>query len=910
MPREIVLNVNGRIHHLDLDPNTPLIYALRNDLGLMAAKFACGLEQCGACKVIIDGQAVPSCRLSVRSVQGREITTVEGLGTRGNLHPLQQAFIEEQAVQCGFCVPGMIISAKVLLDRNPHPTDEEIKAEMSDNLCRCGVYDRMRRAIKRAAEISEDPSSWKKEFQRKPDAPVDTVENRTDPLSGALVSTPGLDSWIRINRDETITVFTGKVELGQHIKTSLAMIAAEELGVNLDRILMVTGDTAQTPNEGYTAGSMSMETSGNAIRHASAEVKQILLSKAVEALNSSITNATVEDGTITDAISGQSVTYWELFGGKSFDADVMEEGYLKNPDDYQIVGKPLYRSDLVAKAVGEPCFIHDLNLKGMVHGRIVRPPNYQSKLVAIDEEALREIQGVIKLVRDGSFLAVIAEREEQAVQAMRKLRETAEWESDSNLPSQGSLFDSMRRQAHEAYLIVDGRAVEDSPPEIDPPANAAKTVKASYYRPYHMHASLGPSAAVAQLMGGKLTVWSHNQGPFPLRAAIAHVLGMESDDVRVIHMDGPGCYGHNGADDAALDAAILARANPGSPVSVKWMREDENAWEPYGPSMIMDVQASLSKEGDIVDWNYDVWCSRASGRPRSDREGGSGLLASWHLEKPFKQLSSPPQKAPGLGSSRNADPLYRLPKKRIVNHLLPDSPLRTSSQRGLGAYGNIFAIESFMDELARAADIDPVEFRLRHLTDERACAVIEKAAEMADWESGIKTKGLDREPGLDRGTGLGFLRYKNNASYVAAIVELRVNRSAGKIFLGKGIIACDAGQVVNPDGVANQLEGAFLQSASWTLNEQVNYDEQGITSLDWRSYPILRFRDAPKIDIELINRPDQPYLGVGEGAMGPISAAIANAVYDAVGVRLRQIPFTPDKVKEALLKNDPTRQHD
>ena len=897
MSQEAVLNVNGRTHHLNIDPDTPLIYALRNDLGLMAAKFACGLEQCGACKVIIDGQAVPSCRLSVRSVQGREITTVEGLGTRGNLHPLQQAFIEEQAVQCGFCVPGMIISAKVLLDRNPHPTDEEIKAEMSDNLCRCGVYDRMRRAIKRAAEISEDPSSWKKEFQRKPDTPVagSAEENRTDPLSGALAFTPDLDSWIRINRDETITVFTGKVELGQHIKTSLAMIAAEELEVNIDRILVVSGDTAQTPNEGYTAGSMSMETSGNAILHASAEVKQILLSRAAEALNTPMANLTLEDGTITDAITGKFITYWELFGGKSFDVDVMEEGYLKSPDDYQIVGKPLYRSDLVAKVVGEPCFIHDLNLEGMVHGRVVRPPNYQSKLVAIDEEALREIQGVIKLVRDGNFLAVIAEREEQAVQAMRKLQQTAEWESDSDLPSQGSLFDSMRSQPHDAYLIVDGRTVEDPPPEIDLPANAAKTVKASYYRPYHMHASLGPSAAVAQFMNGKLTVWSHNQGPFPLRSAVAHVLGMESDDVRVIHMDGPGCYGHNGADDAALDAALLARANPGYPVSVKWMRDDENAWEPYGPAMIMDAQASLNEEGDIVDWNYDIWSSRASGRPRSDREGGSGLLASWHLEKPFKPLSSPPQKAPGLGSSRNADPLYNLPRKRIVNHLLSGSPLRTSSQRGLGAYANIFAIESFMDELARVADTDPVEFHLRHLTDERARAVIEKAAQMADW-------GAARGTDLDRGTGLGFLRYKNNASYVATIVELRVNRSAGKIFLEKGIIACDAGQIVNPDGVANQLEGALLQAASWTLREQVNYDEQGITSLDWRSYPILRFRDAPAIDIELINRSDQPYMGVGEGAMGPVSAAIANAVYDAVGVRLRHIPFTPDKVKEALLK--------
>jgi nicotinate dehydrogenase subunit B len=896
LSQEISLNVNGRIHRLDMDPETPLIYALRNELGLMSAKFGCGLEQCGACKVMIDGEAVPSCQLPVRSAEGREITTLEGLGTREHLHPLQQAFIDEQAIQCGFCVPGMIISAKALLDRNPHPTDEEIKAGMSDNLCRCGVYDRMRRAIKRAAEIPENSPSWKMNLQREPNRRTEEPgEDRTDPLSGALAHTPDLDSWIRINCDETITVFTGKVELGQHIKTSLAMIAAEELEVDLERILIVSGDTAQTPNEGYTAGSMSMETSGNAIRHASAEARQIILSKAVDALKTSMGSLALADGTVVDNASGRSVTYWELLGGQSFGSHVMEEGWLRRPDDYRIVGKPLYRSDLVAKVVGEPSFVHDLNLEGMVHGRVVRPPNYQSRLISVDEDALREIPGVIRLVRDGSFLAVVAEREEQAVAAMCKLREAAEWESDSDLPTQGSLYDYMRRQPHEAYLVVDGRTVKDPPPEIDAPGDAARTVKASYYRPYHMHASLGPSAAVAQLMDGKLTVWSHNQGPFPLRSAIAHVLGMELDNVRVIHMDGPGCYGHNGADDAALDAALLARANPDRPVSVKWMRDDEHAWEPYGPAMIMDVQASLGKEGDIVDWNYDVWSSRASGRPRSDREGGSGLLASWHLEQPFRPMSSPRQEAPQLGSSRNADPLYRLPRKRIVNHLMPDGPLRTSSQRGLGAYANIFAIESFMDELARAADTDPVTFRLRHLADERGRAVIERVAEMAGWKPGREF------PGSDRGAGLGFLRYKNNASYVATVVELRVDRSEGKIILEKVFIACDAGQIVNPDGVANQLEGAFFQSASWTLMEQVNYDAKGITSLDWRTYPILRFPDAPVIDIALIDQPGQPYMGVGEGAMGPVSAAIANAVYDAVEIRLRSIPFTPDKVKGALL---------
>jgi len=900
MTREIHLKVNGQTRQVDVDPDTPLLYVLRNDLNLRAAKFGCGLEQCGACKVIIDGEAVPSCRLPVRSVQGREITTLEGLGTRENLHPLQQAFIDEQAIQCGFCVPGMIISAKVLLDRNPKPTDAEIKAAMSDHLCRCGVYDRIRRAIKRAAGISEDPSSWKKEVNRKPNPPEkEKSRNTTDGLAGSLMHTPDLDSWVRINSDETITIFTGKVELGQHIKTALAMIAAEELDVSLDRIRLVTGDTAQTPNEWYTAGSLSMETSGSAICNAAAEVKQILLSMAEEKLKAPLENLRVEDGNITDSVSGRHITFWDLFGGKIFEEKVMEIGYLKTPAVYRIVGQPLFRDDLVAKVAGETCFVHDMDLPDMAHGRVVRPPNYGAKLVSIDETAVLQLPGVIKVIQDGSFLAVIAEREEQAIQAMKSLKQSSRWESDTNLPPQGSLYDHMKRQPHEAYLIVNGMTVEDPPPPIETLPEAAHTLTAAYFRPYQMHASLGPSASVAQLIDGKMTVWSHSQGPFPLRSAIAQVLGMNRDDIRVIHKDGPGCYGHNGADDAAMDAALLAREVPGRPVSLKWMRDDENAWEPYGPAMIMETQASLDEAGNVIDWNFDVWSCQASGRPRPDREGGSGLLAAWYLEKPFKKLSPPPSRAPQLGSSRNAEPLYVFPQKRIVNHLLPHSPLRASSHRGLGSYGNVFAIESFMDELAHKAGADPVEFRLRHLTDERARAVIEAAAEKFDWGPGKDLQGNDR------GKGIGFLKYKNNASYVAVMIDLSVNRSSGRINLEKAVIACDAGQIVNPDGVSNQLEGAFLQSASWTLKEQVCFDRQGIISLDWYSYPILRFRDAPQIDILLINRPGQPYMGVGEGAMGPIPAAIANAVFDAVGIRLRQVPFTPEKVLRELREGPP-----
>jgi nicotinate dehydrogenase subunit B len=888
MPQEITLKVNGRFHRVQVAPDTPLIHVLRNDLGLKAAKFACGLEQCGACKVIVDGEAVPSCRMSVRSAQGREITTLEGLGTVDDLHLLQQAFAEEQAVQCGFCVSGMIVTAKALLDRNPHPTDAEIQAEMAGNLCRCGVYDRVLRAIKRASGQPVDQRSYGEGFGGAEEhQPGFQSPTQSDVLPQPLLQTPDLDSWIRINTDGTITLWTGKVELGQDIRTSIAMIGADELDVSLERIRVVPADTDQSPDEGYTVGSMSLETSGNAMRYAAAEARHIMLSVAHEELEAPMERLKVTDGTITDPQTKRSVTYWDLFGGKRFGCRVSGVGRPKGPQAYRIVGRPAERLDLLAKVTGTARFVQDLDLPGMVHGRVVRPPNYGARLISADEGLVYQMPGVMRVVRDGSFLGVIAEREEQAIRAMEALQKTAAWEGDKVLPSQETLYDHLLSQPDQAFLILDGRPVDGPIPPIEAPAEATQTLAVTYYRPYHMHASLGPSAAVAQLLDGKLTVWTHSQGVYPLRAALAHVLGMPEDEVRAIHMDGPGCYGHNGADDAALDAALLAQAVPGRPVSLKWTRSDEHTWEPYGAATVIQMQASLDADGDVVDWNHDVWGYTHLGRARS-LGSASGLLAAWHLAEPFERPEPQPSMGPQVGIHRNADPLYAFPRRRIVKHFLADSPLRTSALRGLGSYANVFAIESFMDELAHAAGADPVEFRLRYLTDERARAVIEAAAEKA----GVRPAG--------GGRGIAFARYKNRQSYVAVVVDLRVNRDSGHIGLERAVIAADAGQIVSPDGVSNQLEGAFVQSASWTLKEQVAFDPQGVISVDWHSYPILRFRDAPEIETVLLNRPGHPYLGLGEGAQGPVPAAIANAVFDATGVRLRQIPFTPERVKAAL----------
>jgi CO/xanthine dehydrogenase Mo-binding subunit/aerobic-type carbon monoxide dehydrogenase small subunit (CoxS/CutS family) len=898
MSQDITLLVNGRTHRVYVEPDTPLLYVLRNDLGLKGAKFACGLEQCGACKVLIDGEAVPSCRIPVRSVQGREITTPEGLGTADGLHPLQQAFIQEQAVQCGFCTPGMIIAAKALLDRNPRPTDAEIRAEMAGNLCRCGVYERVRRAIRRAtgqpvtSPLYETTVREAEAFQ--PDA---QSSSSVDALPRPLVQTPDLDSWVRFNTDGTVTLFTGKVELGQDIKTSIAMIGADELDVSLERIRVVMADTAQSPDEGYTVSSMSLETSGNAIRYATAEVRQIALSVAHEELESPIERLAVTDGTIADPTTGRCVTYWDLFAGKPFGTRVRGMGKPKGPEAYRIVGRPAERLDLLAKVRGDAHFVHDLDLPGMVHGRVVRPPNYTASLVAVDEETVTGMPGVIRVVRDGSFLGVIAEREEQAVTGMEVLQETTKWEIVPTLPPQEDLFEHLLSQTDQAFLIVDGTPVDEPIPPIETPADVEHTLAATYYRPYHMHASLGPSAAVAQMVDGKLTIWTHSQGVYPLRLGIAQVLGMAENDIRAIHMDGPGCYGHNGADDAALDAALLARAVPGRPVSLKWMRSDENVWEPYGAATVIQMQGSVDANGDVIDWNHDVWGYTHVSRPRPSGRT-SGLLAAWHLDEPFAQPSPRPILGPQVGIHRNADPLYAFPRQRIVKHFLPDSPLRVSALRGLGSYANVFAIESFMDELAHLASVDPVRFRLGHLKDERARAVIEAAAERADWHPRARPQGRVR--GRDRGRGIAFAQYKNRQCYVAVVVDLSVNRDSGQVRLERAVVVADAGQIVNPDGLSNQLEGAFLQSASWTLKEQVAFDEHGVTSVDWYSYPILRFRDAPEIETVLLNRPGTPFLGVGEGAQGPVPAAIANAIFDAVGIRLRQIPFKPDRVKAAL----------
>ncbi len=702
----------------------------------------------------------------------------------------------------------------------------------------------------------------------------------------------GIDAALRIEEDGCVSVFMSKVEVGQGLKVAIAQIAAEELDVDFSRVRIVRADTAVSADASYTAGSNSIQTVGEWVRRAAASARCYMMGEVADTWGVGVDALHVENGWIVERGGARKIGYGELMGGRTFNRALIDDVHCKDPSAYRIVGSDVRGTDMVAKVTGGGGFIQDLDLPGMVHGRVVRPPGPRHALIDVDCAALEQLPGVLAVVRDGSFLGVVAEREEQAMAASAAARDRAVWKRGDPLPPSEALYERLRHGEGNALRVIDGTPVEGVVDEPCVPPDAVETLRACYRRPFHLHASLGPSAALAEWRGGNVLVWSHTQGVFPLRGALAQVLGVDVDAVRVQHVEGSGCYGHNGADDVALDAALLARAVPGRPVRVQWTREDEHAWEACGSAMLLEMQASLDAEGRVVDWNHDVWSYTHSGRPRA-AEGTSNLLAAWHLQKPLPRPTPRPGGGSHGGIHRNADPLYAFARRRVVKHFVRDNPLRVSALRGLGAYGNVFAIESFMDELALAAECDPLDFRLRHLDDERACAVLKAAAEKAGWKRGVQRGGSED----GRGMGLGFAQYKNEKCYAAVVAQVQV--IDGDIRLERLVVAADAGQIVNPDGMANQLEGGVVQAASWTLCEQVRYGAWGVESRDWDAYPILRFDRAPQVDTVLINRPDQPSKGCGEATQGPTPAAIANAVYAACGARLRDMPFTADSVRMA-----------
>jgi nicotinate dehydrogenase subunit B len=553
---------------------------------------------------------------------------------------------------------------------------------------------------------------------------------------------------------------------------------------------------------------------------------------------------------------------------------------LVSPSQYRLIGKSVPRVDIPAKVSGGASFVHDLRLPGMVHARVVRPPSYHATLHRLDPTSVAKMPGVMTVRQDGNYLAVIAEREYQAVGAMRALAEAAEWDEADTLPDPAKIFDWLASQPAQQVPVLAGSG--DLP-------SGAQVVEATYRRAYQMHASIGPSCAVAIFKDGALTVWTHTQGVYPLRAAIAQLVQLPPEKVRCIQVQGSGCYGHNGADDVGADAALLAMVLPGRPVRVQWMREQEHAWEPYGSAMMTKARAALGSDGRIAGWDYSVRSCTHSTRP-----GPAGnLLPAWLIARPIPQPAPKPLPLPEGGGDRNAAPLYAIPNARVTYEFVSAMPLRVSALRGLGAYVNIFSIESFVDEVAHAAKADPVEFRLRHLNDPRAQAVIKMAADRFGW--------IRYNQQRDRGRGFAFARYKNLAAYLAIAAEVELHRESGRVRLTRAVAAVDSGEAVNPDGIKNQIEGGILQSTSWTLYEGVEFNGRRVTSRDWSSYPIMRFSAAPdQVEVHVIDRPGMPFLGTGEAAQGPTAAAIANAVANAAGVRLRDIPLTSARIKAAI----------
>ena len=694
-----------------------------------------------------------------------------------------------------------------------------------------------------------------------------------------------LDDWIAIEPDGTITAFSGKVELGTGVRTALAQIVAEELDVPLEQVHMVIGDTARTPNEGYTAGSMTISGSGTALRRAAAEARHTMLEIAAERLDAEVGELSVSEGAIS--VNGdppRSVTYAELMGGKLFNLQVTDEAPLKSPDTYRIVGRSTPRLDLPHKVTGQPSFIHDLQVPGMVHARLVRPPSPAAQLVSMDEKSVKDIPGLIKVVQRGNFIGVLAEREEQAIRAAQQLK--VEWQETAAYPNIQDLYSTLRSQPTQDNVVIEQGDFEHAFIGI---ADAVQQVHASYTHPYHAHASMGPSCAVAEVVDDQVTVWASTPGPYPLSGALAQLLNLPAENVHVIHVEGAGAYGQNGSDDAAADAVILAQA-VGRAVRVQWTRKDEFVWEPKSPAMVMEVHGGLDSQGNVVAWDYHVWSPSHTNRPRVANQ----LIAAQLLNR----QPAPPSRF-SFGAERNAPTNYAFPAQRVTVHYLRDSFLHVSSFRTLGGMQNTFANESFMDELAAAAGVDPLEYRLRYLTDPREREVLEAGAEKANWES--RPSPRKDTSSVPEGRGVAFARYENNQAIVACIAEVQVERASGMVRVKRIVVAHDCGLIINPDGVKNQIEGNVIQALSRALKEEVQFDELRITSVDWQTYPILTFSEVPEIEIVLINRADQPALGAGEPATVTTAAAVANAVFDATGVRLRQIPFTPERVRAALI---------
>jgi nicotinate dehydrogenase subunit B len=687
-----------------------------------------------------------------------------------------------------------------------------------------------------------------------------------------------VDSFLAIHADGSVTLFTSKVDVGTGLKTAFCQVAAEELGISADRFTVVEGDTELTPDHGGTGGSSGVPRGAADLRRAAATARHAILNLAAARLNQPAAALMIADGQVRGNAGGPVVTIASLIGDTRLSVKLDPTAPLKNPSSYTVVGQPRLRADVPDKCTGRHTYVQDLSVPGMVHGRVIRPPARGAKLVSVDEASLRGIPDV-RVVRIDNFLGVVAKDEWTAVTAARTLK--AAWNEWEGLPgSEG--FDRVIR---EAVIVRDQSVVSRGDVESALSA-AAQQFSATYYWPFQSHASLGPSCAIADVRESATTVWTSSQNVFPLRRALARTFGLPQDTLRVIFLDGSGSYGTNGSDDAAADAVLLSKA-VGQPVRVQWSREDELGWDPKGPAQLLQIRGGLDAQGRIAAWESQMWLPSDPGGDRALIGAEASGLSQTH----------------GLGTgvmTQHGDPPYAVDHVRVTAHLMKDTPLKLSNLRAPGKIANVFAVESFIDEMASGAGVDPVAFRLRGLTDAHAIEVIQRATQMIGWQARPSPNPRAAQGAPLVGRGMAYIRYKQAENYIAIAMEVAVDRPTGKISVRRVTCAHDCGLIINPDGLRNQIEGSIMQTLSRALHEEITFDRSRVTSVDWASYPLLRFPDVPTIDVALINRPDQPALGAGEASSVPVAAALANAIFDATGVRLRRAPLTSERMKAAL----------
>jgi CO/xanthine dehydrogenase Mo-binding subunit len=706
-----------------------------------------------------------------------------------------------------------------------------------------------------------------------------------EPAAGAAakaaktVAADQVDGFLAIDAQGKITVFSGKVDLGTGVRTALTQIAAEELSVPFAQVDVIQGDTALTPDQGVSYGSLSIQNGGMQIRQAAATARRALLAQAAKSLGVAEGDLVIDAGMIKHRDGSKSISYGELIGGKNFMLALDKDAPLKDPASYTIVGRSQARLDIPDKVTGKFTYMQDFRVDGMLHGRVVRPPAIGANLQDVDEASVANVPGLVKVVRQGDFLGVVATSEWGAISAAKQLKAT--WSDWAGLPDETKLWEHVRATKVSKDDVTSN--VGDADAAL---GKATKKLSATYDFAIHTHGSIGPSCAIAQFDGGKLTCWSASQATHNLRKQLASMLGLADADVRAIYIDGSGCYGRNGHEDAAADAALLARA-VGRPVRVQWMRADEHGWDPKGPPTLIDLQAGLAQDGSIDAWSSQFYVP----------EGAAGLVklvAAEHAGLPFDAKMSPG------GIINDSAVAYTFPNVKTVAHRLESTPFRPSWIRAPGRMQNTFANEAFLDEIAAQTGADPIELRLRYIkNDARGTELLERLRTFAKWKKHASSKDRHATKTAS-GRGVAYVKYELTRTYVGMVATVDVDPRTGIIKAKHFAVVQDCGQVINPDGMKNQIEGNVVQTVSRTLIEQLTFDRSRVTSLDWKSYPILTFPDVPEVDIELIDRPKEKPWGVGEPSSALVSAVISNAVFDAIGVRLRSVPFVPAKVVAAI----------